>query len=187
MVGEQTGETGATPVPTGPLSIDLFSARGFLGGSEYERYYLSGAILWRECGSIASGAKPAAGQKKLEGDEVLSTDPQLKIEQRRVERLSAAQAKEIRARALEVLALVNPETKREEPPPGSVFSLSAPGLFEMLVQVGTKKERVISSVDAVAEKRTATLEKAHELFSTLRGVGPTICGSTTFYGIDRKS
>ena len=71
--------------------------------------------------------------------------------------------------------------------PGSVFSLGSPGLFEMLVAIGEKKERVISSVDAVADKKSKTLEKAHELFAMLRGVGPEMCGARTFYGIERRS
>ena len=177
---------------SGELKVDLFSARGFLGGSEYERYYLSGKVLWRECGSISpsakqAGAKSGIQKSSLEGDEVLSKDPQLTIQERRVERLSADQVQAVRRGAFEVLTAAGKSAERHEPPPGSVFSLGSPGLFEMLVTIGEKKERVISSVDAVADKKSSTLEKAHELFSMLRGVGPEMCGARTFYGIERRS
>ncbi len=186
---ELSSESAPLADPSGELKVDLFSARGFLGGSEYERYYLSGKVLWRECGSISPSAKRAgakSGTSTLEGDDVLSKDPQLSIQERRVERLSADQAAAVRRGALEVLTTAAKGTEQREPP-GSVFSLGSPGLFEMLVSVGEKKERVISSVDAVADKKSKTLEKAHELFAVLRGVGPEICGARTFYGIDRRS
>src|SRR5690348_3195856 len=75
-----TDDRPAAAQTSGELKVDLFSARGFLGGSEYERYYLSGKVLWRECGSISPSAKAArakSGGEKIEGDEVLSKDPQL--------------------------------------------------------------------------------------------------------------
>lgn len=168
---------------SGDLKIDLFSARGFLGGSEYERYYLTGNILWRECGSISAAG--ATKKVKLEGDQVLSRDPQLSIQERRVEKLSRDAVRAVRVHAAKVLE-ARKAKKIDEPPPGSVFSLKDPGLFEMLVQVGGAQDRIISSVDAVADKRTDTLDKANELFAILRGVGPEICGSKTFYGIGRQ-
>ena len=170
-----------------PLKIDVFSARGFLGGSEYERYYLTEKLLWRECGSVLSAARDTSERQPLEGDEVLSKDPQLKIQQRRVEKLTASQIGSLKEKALRLLESIDPNKKRLEPPPGSVFSLSSPGVFEMFVEIGGRRQRIISSVDAVADKQSDTLEKAHELFSLLRGVGPEICGAQTFYGITRRS
>jgi len=174
----------AVDADAGELKIDLFSARGFLGGSEYERYYLTGNILWRECGSISAAAK--SSKPKLEGDQVLSKDPQLSIQERRVEKLSRDALRAVRMQAARVLEARRAK-KTAEPPPGSVFSLADPGLFEMMVQVGGSQDRIISSVDAVADKRTDTLDKANELFTILRGVGPEICGSKTFYGIGRQT
>ena len=171
----------------GPMKIDLFSARGFLGGSEYERYYLTGSLLWRECGSIEAQPKASAKKPELEGDKVLTSDPQLHIQERRVEKLTAKQADSIRAEAISVLAKIQAGAKHAEPPPGSVFSLGDPGLFELMVSVGDQKERLISSVDAVADRSSPTLETAYSLFSKLRGIGPEICGSDTFYGIERKA
>lgn len=185
--GVDTSESAdASPSIRGPLRIDVFSARGFLGGSEYERYYLTDALLWRECGSVVSSAREVHDRDHIEGDEVLSKDPQLKIQQRRVEKLTSSQIESLRNAAASVLGSVNKGDKSVESAPGSVFSLSSPGVFELLVEMGGRRERIISSVDAVADKRSATLEKAHELFATLRGVGPEICGASTFYGIERR-
>ena len=182
-----SSSSSSLPAASGPLQIDVFSARGFLGGSEYERYYLTGSLLWRECGSVSPAPTTASKKAPLEGDQVLSSDPQLHIQERRVEKLTRAQAQSLRNQALSVLSSVDPNTKHSEPPPGSVFSLADPGLFEMLVAVGDKKERIISSVDAVADKKSATLKQAHELFAKLRGIGPEICGASTFYGIEREA
>jgi len=167
------------------LKLDVFAARGFLGGSEYERYHLEDRVLWKECGSVSPAGR-AKEQKKLEGDEVLSKDPQLSIQERRVEKLDGDQMNAIRSKAWELLSERAQQGLHDEPPPGSVFALSAPGVFEMYAEFAAKKDRIISSVDAVADKSTSSLEKAHELFALLRGVGPEICGVRTFYGIERK-
>lgn len=167
------------------LKLDIFAARGFLGGSEYERYHLEDKVLWKECGSVSPAGKAPKEQKNLEGDEVLSKDPQLSIQERRVEKLDSDQLASIREKAWELLTEREKSATHNEPPPGSVFSLSAPGVFEMFVNFASKKERIISSVDAVADM-APSLDKAHELFSLLRGVGPEICGVRTFYGIERK-
>ncbi|MFN8389482.1 MAG: hypothetical protein U0136_04250 [Bdellovibrionota bacterium] len=183
-VGSPENELDAVAM-NGPLKIDVFSARGFLGGSEYERYFLNGNLLWRECGSIDAASKAPPKKPEVEGDKVLSSDPQLHIQERRVEKLTAKQAEVLRSEALSVLGKIQ-SAKHSEPPPGSVFSLGDPGVFEMMVAVGDKKERLISSVDAVADRSSPTLENAYSLFSKLRGIGPEICGSDTFYGIQRQ-
>ena len=41
--------TPGTPSQTG-VELDLFTAKAFLGGSDYERYHLKDDVLWRECG-----------------------------------------------------------------------------------------------------------------------------------------
>jgi hypothetical protein len=184
---EEPAETAAenSVQSSGPLKVDVFSARGFLGGSEYERYYLTGKLLWRECGSISPAAKKTAAH--IEGDTVLSNDPQLHIQERRVEKLTTDQVRTLRSEIQDVLSSITPDDKQSTPPPGSVFSLADPGLFEMMLAVGEQKERIISSVDAVADNKSAVLEKVHQLFAKLRGIGPEICGAKTFYGIERQS
>ena len=169
-----TSDFGAEEVDTSaPVKIDIFSARGFLGGSEYERYYLTGNILWRECGTISNAHKQTALHTELEGDQVFRPDPQLTIQERRVERLSKEERKKILQTAASVLK-ASAERSIPEPPPGSVFSLADPGMFELLLAVDKEKKRIITSVDAVADRHSPTLDKAHELFATLRGIGPCV-------------
>ena len=167
-----------------PLTLDVFSARGFLGGSDYERYYVTDSLVWRECGNIARAPEKTA-RGHLEGDEVLQEDPSLEIRQRRVENLSRAQQAMLKEKASALITSLD-SNDVETPPPGSFFSLSDPGLFELSVKLGTRKKRVITSVDAVADKTSLQMQQAHELFALLRGVGPTICESPTFFGISRR-
>ncbi len=166
-----------------PVEVDVFSARGFLGGSDYERYHLKGNVLWRECGNVNVGSvsKPT---KEIAGDSVLEKDPNLNIEERRVETLSREQLNAIKSRAARLRHTLS-TTPAAEPPPGSVFTLTDPGLFEMEVQIGSDKNRLVTSVDALTDQTSPNLKDAHSLFSTLRGVGPVICGSNTFFGIPR--
>ncbi len=183
--GSRGGPTVVSPRGE-PVTLDIFSARGFLGGSEYERYYLSDGLLWRECGSIAKGKKdPSAHPRpaKLAGDSVLKVDPQLSLQERRVERLTSQQVATLSRQVADLLDK-SPETSAF-PAPGSVFSLSDPGVFELLVHLGSSQQRVITSVDAVADRSNAALDAAHDLFATIRGVGPEICNARTFYGIER--
>jgi len=173
-----------------PLEIDLFSARGFLGGSDYERYHLKGEFLWRECGNVAGADVRARKRRSLAGDEVLDRDPNLVIGERRVETLSGNQAVAIKKAAKQFVQFYQNERKRH-PLPGSVFSLSAPGMFELSIVEGSGTRRLVTSIDAVAEDdrdlQTETLQAAFDLFELLRGVGPVICNSRTFFGVGRKT
>ena len=173
-------------VPVGaPLAVDVFSARGFLGGSEYERYVIKDNFLWRECGSI-SQAKASASSEELEGDELLGEDPSLKVNQRRVEKLSPEQMTRLKQLAARLLK-AKEKTEKRSPLPGGYFSLSDPGLFELGVKLGKADARIVTSVDAVADKNSPELAETYELFASLRGVGPTICNARTFFGIGRKT
>lgn len=167
-----------------PLSIDVFAARGFLGGSDYERYYLQEDFVWRECGNVAKRAKSKRKQK-IEGDEVFADDPGLELKQRRVEAVSLENRRLLKRRVAQFIESLAPD-RTKEPPPGSFFALSDPGLFELKVKLGSKSAALVTSVDAVAEGETLALERAHAVFSALRAIGPTICQAATFYGIGRN-
>lgn len=167
-----------------PLTFDLFSARGFLGGSDYERYALSDGVLWRECGNVekkgAALARPA-----VEGDTVLSNNPGLILQERRLELLSDEQALALRKMA-EALIERRAATQNALPAPGSVHSLSGPGLFELKLNFGGNKQHIVTSVDVIAEESTGVFRAANEFFATIRGVGPVMCNAPTFYGISRN-
>jgi hypothetical protein len=167
-----------------PLQIDIFSGRGFLGGSDYERYYLSDDLLWRECGNVTTAPKGNMPPKPLEGDTVFPADPSLSILERRVDKISSEQQLKLKVKAAELFKIkVLSDVK--EPLPGSVFSLSEPGTLEINIVFGSSKLNLLTSVDAVADKETPVLEKTNKLFSALRGIGPVICKAETFFGIAR--
>ena len=140
-------------------------------------------MLWRECGKVVANKR---GEKKpAEGDSVFREDPQLEIVQRRIEHLSAEQVGALKLKAQELLSSIA-STSPNTPPPGSVFSLAAPGLLELSVGIGKTRERVVTSVDAVSEQESEALSGVHRLFATLRGIGPEICTARTFFGIGRE-
>jgi hypothetical protein len=167
------------------LSIDVFSARGFLGGSEYERYYLGDSILWRECGNIESERKAKKSKENLEGDQFLEGDQNLKIRERRVEQMPETAEQNLKLMALRLIDRIERDDN-PTPPPGPFYSLADPGMIEIKIGLGSKRRILITSVDAVADKETAPLADMHSLFSVIRGVGPTICDSKTFFGISRS-
>lgn len=184
------GATGSAPsaaagAPRGELALDLFAARGFLGGSDYERYHISGDVLWRECGKVQPNKRAASQKSPTEGDSIFREDPQLEITQRRIEHLSAEQLGALKLKSQELLTSIA-ATSPATPPPGSVFSLAAPGLLELSVTLGKNKERVVTSVDAVSEQETESLSGVYRLFAALRGIGPEICSARTFFGIGKS-
>ena len=185
LLEQSTGNPELDALQKQPLYLDLFSARGFLGGSEYERYFLKDDFLWRECGAVNPN-QAIAEPSSLDGNQFLEADPTLKIEQRRVENLSSDQRLLMKQRTLELIRSIGESSpKKSLPPPGSYFALSDPGIFELQLTLGEKRHLVVTSVDAVAEKESDSLQKAHELFQLLRSIGPEICGSSTFFGIAR--
>ncbi len=177
------------------IEIDLFSARGFLGGSDYERYHLKDDVVWRECGQVAKVRRERKSRERIEGDEVFSEDQSLVLEQRRAELLSAPEQVEIR-RATRGLLNLTSSDKPSLPQPGSVTSLAGPGLLELNVSLEespsvpgeTKPKRMfVTSVDAVADHESEVLQSMHALVAAIRGVGPVICESPTFFSIPRKT
>lgn len=168
------------------LQIDIFLARGFLGGSEYERYAAKDGFLWRECGQLAEAPSPRSKHSSLEGDELLPPDPGLVVKERRVEKLSKAQARFIASRALDFVE-AEKNSQKDLPLPGSVYSLSQPGLVELVVFTDGQEHRVVTSVDAVVEGETKELEGSLKLSEAIRGVGPEMCDAKTFYGIARRT
>lgn len=184
--GVTSGSRGPADSGSAELEIDLFSAKGFLGGSEYERYHVKDNVVWRECGQVDTSKRHSA--PPLEGDEVLRSDPNLVVRERRVERLDPGWENELLERAARFIADME-ASQRKPPLPGSVFSLTEPGMFELAVALHGKKQRLITSVDALSDDETMSdsiaLRAAHRLFEALRGVGPVICEAETFFGIGR--
>lgn len=167
-----------------PIVIDIFAARGFLGGSEYERYHLNETTLWKECGNVSS-AKVKKKNIQLEGDRVFNQDPQLELNERRVDKVSEDQLITIQEKILNLIAARKKSNDSILPPPGSVFSLGEPGLLELNIAVGNNKKHFITSVDAVADAEDESLKETYKLFASLRAIGNEICGAKTFFGIEK--
>ena len=110
--------------------VDVFSARGFLGGSEYERYRLLDQALWRECGYILRRRAPFTAPS-FEGDEIFAVDPNLSVRERRVDEPDQAKRQSLERLASSILHFGS--TADSTPPPGSVFSLSDVGVVEILL------------------------------------------------------
>jgi hypothetical protein len=166
------------------IEINVFAARGFLGGSDYERYHFADDVMWRECGGLSSPTKKDETKSSIDGDDFLLPDPNLEIEERRVEYLTDKQAVHLRKLAKAFSQAIG-KSKKKLPLPGSVYSLAKPGLFEIEVSYNGQKSRLLTSVDAVSSASKSPLTHAQTLFETLRGLGPVFCEAKTFYGIDR--
>ncbi len=187
------GATAALAVPVkSDLKVDIFAARGFLDGSDYERYVLKGGALWRECGGVlqkdARATRSQAGATgKTKNAAVFREDPNLSAVENRVESLNQEQLDGLTAYARDILD-ISEKQRLSLPLPGSVFSLTQPGVFELGVSMGQKSTRVVTSVDAVADReaRIVAAERAHRLFRALRSIGPVICKSRTFFGVGRE-
>lgn len=155
------------------IELDIFAARGFLGGSDYEHYTLKDGLLWRECGSIPvkKGVSSTGVQLKT-----------LQVRQKRLESLKPAeQAPIIDALNLAKLELDSVAVK-SLPTPESVKSMSDGGLFELK----STKFELATTVDAVGDGKTSQTAKLRALFEKVRNVGPVICDAQTFFGIGRR-
>lgn len=166
------------------FSVDVFMARGFLNGSNYERYFLADDVLWRECGEVLEEGSASSRPKQLEGDEFLTNDPKLNIVERRVESVSKKQSNILQEAARSINAPLQSE-RATLPAPGELFSLTAPGLLEVRILQNGKSTRFITSVDATSTPETPAQRATNELVTMLRSIGPVICNSKTFYGIGR--
>lgn len=157
------------------IHLDLFAARGFLGGSDYEHYTMNDGILWRECGALTP--------KK--GEENVRNYP-LKVQQKRLESLTPeAQYPLIEAiRALKQKASSQDISRLEKPQ--SVRSIKDGGLFDLQISEGSSSLSIITNVDAVSDPKSPVAESLKSLFEKVRGVGPVMCNWQTFFGIVRK-
>lgn len=159
-----------------PFDVDIFAVRGFLGGSQFERLVLSGDTLWRECGDVSpSLALPSTSGK---------AEPVLTAKNKRFEVISTNDSVVLR-RLVERLLSRASNRKPSLPTPQSAFSIAESGVFEVKARLGDKEERLVTNVDSVADQKDALLKDIRELYSVLRGVGPIICETGIFFGIER--
>jgi len=156
------------------FSLDLFAARGFLGGSDYEHYTIKDGLMWRECGSVV-------GKKIVEAENRSSS---LNIRQKRLESLTADEQAPIILALKSVVEEYQADNKL--PKPESVRSIRDGGLFELTASGAGGNLEMATSVDALSEPKKKVLDRTKELFKTIRSVGPLICDSQTFFGVGRR-
>ena len=182
----QVGKTIAvSPEPIKePLTLNLFAARAFLDATEYERYRLVDKYLIRECGAVESG--PLAGviaPEPLDKEApFLPYDPSLKPHHRRVDLVPADIMKKVETLTRE-LSSTQTESNPTLPSPGALFSLDQPGILDLKIAHRNEQTEILTSVDAVADSKTAQLTRIRQLFATLRAVGPKICNDDSFFGV----
>lgn len=168
------------------VELDVFMARGYVGGSEFERYHIDGDLLWRECGTIKRKKTASKGKKNAPGDNIFPYDPNLSLEDRTVESLQDEQLDILFSHISETLE----ERKKSAevgPPPGSIFSFSEPGLIEVRIGVGDERASIITNVDATAESELPALKAVKGLVEYVRGVGAPMCNARTFFGLSRSA
>lgn len=166
-----------------PLAIDIFVARNFLGGPDYERYQLRGNTLWSECGSIdVRSKKTGMTAKELPSRDVFPYDPNLVIKEKGQDDITNAKSIALKKEAA-VLIQVLDEARERMPSPGTLASLSDSGIFQLSFEFAGEKKKLITSVDAVADGDSPVLKQVKKLFTALRPVGVKICGEKTFFGI----
>ena len=165
-----------------PLSIEIFAGRGFLGGSSYERYYLANKVLWRECGSVTRDDN-AKSSDLLPAFEY---HPNLKLTNTGKEVLSENELQKIAATALDLFNSMSDKDRLDLPEPESLFSLANAGVFEIRISYDGKDKSFITSLDRINTGLLGNQKTARKLFTQVRGVGPVMCGSRTFFGIERR-
>jgi len=166
-----------------PLAIDIFVARTFLGGPDFERYHLRGGTLWSECGSIdLRSKKTGMNAKELPSREVFPYDPNLVIKEKRQGDITQAESMTLKKEA-EVLIQVLDEASERLPSPGTIASLSDSGIFELSFEIAGKKKKLITSVDDVADGNSPGLKQVKKLFTAVRPAGVKICREKTFFGM----
>ncbi len=175
-------ETKSNYVSGNPLTIDIFAARGFLTGTNYERYYFDDNILWRECGDVTK-------EDNQKSDVLLPAfafHPNLKLENTGKELLNAEEFRKISNTAVNLFDVMSEENITNLPPPESLSSLSNAGVFEIRINYNGKERAFTTSLDGINEGKLGVQRMTRTLFTLIRGVGPVICGSQTFFGIERR-
>ncbi|MBL7662890.1 hypothetical protein JNK13_09090 [bacterium] len=141
--------------------IEVFMARGYMGGSNYEKLHLKNGILWAECGEI--------DRKKVETAPAEET----------IVKLTASNSAEA---ATQTAALWGfKDSFQTFPQAGSAFSFTGPGILE--VKNLTANSSFKTSVDSVANEDFKASKPLLRLINILRREAKLNCTSKSFYGL----
>ncbi|MDR2337572.1 MAG: hypothetical protein LBE20_02855 [Deltaproteobacteria bacterium] len=164
------------------IAIDVFAGRGFLSGTSYERYYLDNNVLWRECGNVTR----EDNKKSPDMLPAFAYHPNLKLTNTGKEILTDKEFDKIANVAVELFNDISTRDKEDLPEPESLFSLSNAGVFEIRITYNGNDKSLVTSLDGINEGKLIRQKTARNLFTLIRGVGPVICSSQTFFGIERR-
>ena len=175
----------STQFNSSSLTIDIFAAHGFLGGSSYERYYLENNKLWRECGELTENEDDSKDAKPSAFPEVFAAHKSILPKDACFDTLTTKQLAAV-ARAVQSVKTTSSNTTAVREHPGSLFSLSSGGAFESKITLSGSPQSVSTTLTAVSNAESGRDQALNELYSLLRGVGREMCGSKIFFGIGRK-
>ena len=88
--------------------------------------------------------------------------------------------------AIELMNSISDKDKQDLPAPESLFSLANAGVFEVRISYNGKDKSLTTSLDGINNGLLGNQKAARKLFTQMRGVGPVMCGSRTFFGIERR-
>lgn len=161
--------------------VELFLVRGFLGGTDYERFSLKGDGMWYECGEVSD--LPQTEIQPMTADKYLPQNARLKASQREIAKLDDQRASAIAAQIKQLLAA---DFDGKLLPPGSILGLAGAGLIELRIVSAESVKTITASVDEVSEGSGKELELLRTFIQYVRGSGGVLCGHETFYAIKRQ-
>lgn len=172
------------PLAPEDLRIDIFLARGRMGGNDYERHVLVGSTLLQECGTLERPTE----------DEILNEDPLLglhtKVKKKEMRAVDISSEERLALRKSAGMLLRARKQLTNLPPPGKILSLLTPGLVDVRLYSQGHNDRLITSVDKLTEDARRgsgpTLKATYKIVSQLRGLGKTLCGNEVFYGVGKE-
>lgn len=160
--------------------IELFLVRGFLGGTDYERFYLKDDAMWYECGEISD--LPKLEFQPITADKYLPQNARMEVSQRLVAKLNDQRLSEVASQVKQIQSI---DFEGKLLPPGSILGLSGAGLVELRIKSADTVKTVTASIDELSEGSGIELEQLRSFIQYVRGSGEVLCGHETFYAIKR--
>ena len=175
-------------IPTNAVSVDnptvdIFAARGFLGGSSYERYFLKNGELFRECGDLKEEPNPfpstiAPGIFATHTSIYPKDGSKVSLNSEDLIKLQDAISATIRS-------LSNDTSLAKLDMPQSPFRLAQGGVFELKIANNSKSYQIKTSLDQLTADNNKQLLSSLKLFTILRSFGLPMCNSQVFFGVGR--
>lgn len=172
------------PIEIKQLVIDIFAAHGFFGGSSYERYYLKGSELYRECGDLKEDPNPSP---MTIAPTVFATHPSIYPKDGSRVDLSSEDIDRLHSLLSPVLlAFVKDDSLSKFPAAQSPFRLAQGGVFELKIANNGKSYNLKTTLNQISAEDNTEIIDLRDLFAAIRAIGAPMCGNTVFFGIGRR-